>query len=176
MGAGRTRFHTVFTRGDTWLFGGYLGYEDIQEFNAEAFTAALETQYYLQNATISGVLSHSIWDGPDYAVTMLEGEYRYFISDAFTVHASAGFGKGDIGTSDPDVWSAGIGGEYLFSSMPVSVFGGYRYNSMDFGTGEIDVDALTIGLRYNWGGTLKDRNRNGAGLNRVPTIFDRFMS
>jgi hypothetical protein len=166
----------VFTRGDRWLFGGYLGYEDIQDFNVELWTGALETQFYLPNATISGVLSHSIWDGPDYEVTMLEGEYRHFINDNFTLHAGLGFGEGDIGGTDPDVWSAALGGEYLFEGMPVSVFSQYRYNNMDFSGAELEVDSLSIGVRYNWGGTLRDRSRSGAGLNRVPTVFDRFVS
>jgi hypothetical protein len=166
----------LFTRRDSWLFGGYLGYEDIQDFNAETWTGALETQFYLPNATISGVLSHSIWDGPDYEITMLEGEYRYFIHDNFSVHGGLGIGQGDIGTGDPDAWSAALGGEYMFASTPISVFGEYRRNNLDFGPGELDVDAWTIGVRYNWGGSLRDRSRSGAGLNRVHTIIDRFIS
>jgi hypothetical protein len=165
----------VFNRGDRWLFGGYLGYDDIDDFNVEVWTGALETQHYLPNATVSGVLSHSIWDGPDYTITMLEGEYRHFISGNFTVHAGLGFGQADIG-GDSDVWSGALGGEYMFAGAPVSVFGQYRYNSIEFGVGEIEVDALSIGVRYNWGGSLMDRNRSGAGLNRVLPIFDRFLS
>jgi len=166
----------VYKRNESWLFGGYLGYEDIDDFNAELLTGALETQWYFDRATLSGVLSHSIWDGPDYAITMLEGEYRHFLSDNFTVHVGLGVGQGDIGASDPDLWGGEIGAEYMFAGAPVSVFGGYRYSNLDFGVGEIEVDALSVGVRYNWSGSLRERSRSGAGLNRVLHVLDRFLS
>jgi hypothetical protein len=166
----------VFTRSENWLFGGYLGYDDADDFNIEAWTGALEAQFYMSRSTISGVLSHSVWDGPDYAITLLEGEYRHFFTDSVSAHVSLGFGQGDIGTTDPDVWSGEIGGEYLFSGAPVSIFGHYRHGVIDFNVGEIETDTLSVGIRYNWGGTLMDRNRSGAGLNRVTPVFERFLS
>lgn len=166
----------VFKRHDAWLAGAYVGYDELEDFNADAWTAALETQFYLSRGTLSGVLSHSEWNGPGYAATMLEGEYRHFFNDNFSLHGGLGFGQGDIGTNDPDIWSGEVGAEYMFAGMPVSVFGFYRRSSMDFGPGEMDVDTLSAGVRYNWAGSLMNRDRNGASLRRVPSIFDRFLS
>lgn len=166
----------VFARQESFLVGGYLGFDSIDDFSVDAWTFAAETQFYLPRGTISGALSHSIWDGPDYSITMLEGEYRHFITDNFSIHGGLGVGQADIGGSDLDVWSGAVGGEFMFSGAPVSLFGQYRRNSIDFGPGELDVDALTLGVRYNWGGTLMDRSRSGAGLNRVLPIFERFLS
>jgi hypothetical protein len=166
----------VFTRRGAWLFGGYVGYDDVEDFNIEAWTGALETQYYFSRSTLTGTLSHSEWDGPDYTITMLEGEYRYFLTDNLSLHGGLGFGQGDIGGNDPDVWSAEAGGEYQFAALPVSVFGFYRRGEIDFNVGSIETDALGVGVRYNFGGTLMDRNRRGAGLNRVLPLFERFIS
>lgn len=166
----------AFTRNDAWLLGGYLGYDEIDDFNTETWTGAVEGQLYMPRSTVSAVLSHSLWDGPDYAITILEGEYRYFLSDNFSVHGGLGVGQGDIGSSDPDILSGEVGAELQFAAAPISVFGFYRHDELDFGTGDLEVDALSIGLRYNWGGTLMDRNRSGAGLNRVRPLFERFLS
>lgn len=166
----------VYTRNDNWLFGGYVGYDDADDFNIEAWTGALETQFYLPRSTISGVLSHSEWDGPEYTITVLEGEYRHFFTDNLSGHLGLGFGQGDIGASDPDIWSGEIGGEYMFAAAPISIFGHYRHGVVDFDVGEIETDTLSIGIRYNWGGSLIERSRTGAGLNRVLPIFERFLS
>lgn len=166
----------LFKRSDAWLFGAYLGVDEIDDLNVETLTGALEAQYFMPRSTITGVLSHSEWDGPDYTITMLEGEYRHFVSDNFSVHGGLGFGQGDIGASEPDVWSGELGGEYQFAAAPMSVFGFYRHGVVDFNVGEIETDTLGVGVRYNFGGSLIDRNRRGAGLNRVAPIFERFIS
>jgi hypothetical protein len=167
----------VFARRDAWLVGAYVGYDDMGDFNLEVLTGALEGQYYLPRSTISGVLSYSEADIPAaYSITMLEGEYRYFFTDNLSVHGAIGIGSGDIGAADPDVWSGELGAEYQFDAAPISVFGSFHHNTLDFSTGEIEVDAMRIGVRYNWGGTLMDRDRRGAGLKRVRHVFERFLT
>ena len=75
-----------------------------------------------------------------------------------------GFGSIEGGGPDTDVSTIGLGGEYQFASAPISVFGGYRHSEID--DVDIESDALTIGVRYNFGGSLFDRNRSGASLSR----------
>jgi hypothetical protein len=167
----------VYKRSETWLIGAYVGYDDADDFNIASWTGAIEAQYYLPRSTVSGVLSYSEQEDQGYAITLLEGEYRHFVADNFSLHGALGFGQGDISTTtDPNVWSAEIGAEYQFAEMPVSVFGGYRYGLVDFDPGEIETNAFSVGIRYNWGGTLMDRNRRGAGLNRVVSVFERFIT
>jgi hypothetical protein len=166
----------VYKRSETWLVGGYVGYDEADDFNIASWTGAIEAQFYLPRATVSGALSYSEQETQGYAITLLEGEYRHFVTDNFSIHGAAGFGEGDISTSDPNVWTAAIGAEYQFADTALSVFGGYRYGLVDFDPGEIETNTLSIGIRYDWGGSLMERNRRGAGLNRVIAIFERFIT
>jgi hypothetical protein len=168
----------VFTRSETWLFGGYLGYDTIDQSNADTWTGAVEVQFYMPRSTLSGVLSHSDLDaGPgNFNATMLEGEYRHFVADNFSLHGGLGVGQGDVGGPDLDLWSAELGGEFQFETAPVSIFGFYRHGNIDVGALDADTSTYSIGVRYNWGGTLMDRNRRGAGLKRVLPVFERFIT
>jgi hypothetical protein len=166
----------AFTRSDSWLFGAYLGYDTIEDSDADTWTGALETQFYMPNSTISGVLSHSELDagGGDFSATMLEGEYRLFLSENFSIHGGLGIGQGEISGTDIDLWDGELGAEYLFTGAPVSIFGFYQHGNLDAG-GDVQTDAFGVGVRYNWGGNLLDRNRRGAGLKRVIPVFERFI-
>ncbi|GIK49287.1 MAG: outer membrane beta-barrel protein [Hyphomonadaceae bacterium] len=166
----------IYKRSPSWLIGGYVGYDDADDFNIASWTGAIEAQFYLSRATVSGILSYSEQETQGYAITLLEGEYRYFVTDNFSIQGGAGFGQGNISTSDPNVWSAQIGAEYQFADAPISVFGEYRYGLVDFDPGEIETNTFSIGVRYNWGGSLIDRNRRGAGLNRIIPVFERFIT
>jgi hypothetical protein len=166
----------VFTRNESWLFGGYVGYGKLDSGGeAEETTIAAETQFYLPRSTISGVLSYSEDDSIfELSATMIDGEYRHFITDNFSIQAGLGFGQGEIGVTDIDFWRAQVGGEYQFDALPVSIFAGYRQGTLDAGGGgDIETSSVGIGVRYNWGeGTLLERNRNGASLARVPSAIE----
>lgn len=60
------------------------------------------------------------------------------------------------------------------ATLPISIFGGYQRSEVD--EANIEVDSLGIGVRYNWGGTLFDRDRSGAGLRRRAGVFGRLLS
>ena len=91
--------------------------------------------------------------------------------DNFRLNANIGYASVDAGAgNDDDAMIYGVGGEYQFASFPVSIAAGY--NTADFDGG--DVDTWTIGVRYNWGGTLRDRDRSGASqasLTGVSSVF-----
>lgn len=169
----------VYKRGAQWLWGGYAGYTnfDAAGGDIDEWTVAAETQYYTARGTVSGALSYS--DAEDFGgganLVMLEGEYRHFVTDNFSLQGGLGIGSGEIGATDIDVWSGQVGGELQFDRMPISIFAGYRHNSVDAGAGDLDTDSVGVGVRYNWGGTLWDRNRGGAGLNRVPGVLERIV-
>ena len=48
--------------------------------------------------------------------------------------------------------------------MPISIYGGW--NHFDLDDFDTEADTLSVGVRYNWGGSLFERNRNGASLAR----------
>jgi hypothetical protein len=59
-------------------------------------------------------------------------------------------------------YSAGVGAEYQFGHSPVSVFTDYEHIWLN--PGGANADAVKVGLRWNFGGTLKGRDRAGAGI------------
>ncbi|HVZ99929.1 MAG TPA: outer membrane beta-barrel protein [Caulobacterales bacterium] len=160
----------LFVRNDTWQFGGGVAYENV-DFgggdDGDVWTGALETLFFQPNVTWGATLAYS--DSSDFDTTAwnLNGEARYFLNDNLRIDGNIGLGTVDFGAGndDNDAWSAGVGGEFQFASVPISVFGGYEHYNLDVGGGpDLENDALTIGARWNFGGTLRDRDRSGANL------------
>lgn len=151
----------LFTRNDSHLIGGFVnfGNADFGAGDYDYWTVGAEGAIYLQRTTFNGVLSYSDSEDLDNTVTALDLGVTHFISDNFSVGAGAGFGEFDAGS---DFNSFGINAEYGFGSMPISVFGGWTTTDFD----GFEADALTIGARYSFGGSLFDRDRNGASLTR----------
>lgn len=166
----------VFQRNDTWLIGAYAGYNALRD-NADTddWVVAAETQYYLPRATISGVISYGETNDLDFNVWALDGEYRHFVTDNWSVSGGLSVGSAESFGNDFDAWGAGVGSEYQFASQPISVFASYRHSAYD-GVVEQDNDTLSVGVRFNWGGeTLRDRSQSGAGLERVSGPFERLF-
>ena len=80
------------------------------------------------------------------------------MSDNFRLNGNIGYASVDAGAGDDDAMIYGVGGEYQFAS--VAGLDRRWLQTFDFDGG--DVDTWTIGARYNWGGTLRDRDRKGA--------------
>lgn len=164
----------LFSRTSGHLVGGFLNTGEI-DFGGGAeldyWTFGLEGQLYLSRTTLDGALSYSDADDADAELTAVDVGLTHFVSDNFSLGGDFGFGSIEDSGPDTDVSTLGLGGEYQFASMPISVFGGYRHSEID----DIDVEADTfsIGVRYNFGGSLFDRNRSGASLTRA-TGFGRY--
>ncbi len=163
----------VFSRGDHWLWGGFIGYSDIDSSSDEWMVAA-ETQFYMARTTISGALSYtdSEFIGPlDFWA--LDGEVRHFVADNFSIQGNLGYGRIDSGGS-ADTWSMGLGAEWQLESAPISIYGGYQ--RFDIDSAPDSTDAFGIGARWNFGGqTLFERNRSGASLNRPRGFIERLV-
>jgi|CXWL01.1.fsa_nt_gi hypothetical protein len=168
----------LFSRGEQWLWGGYIGFNTLDVgggFSVDDTTFALETQYFMARTTFSGALGYTTSDlfGADLKQTALDLELRHFVSDNFSIQGNVGFGNVDGGGgSDADVSGYGIGAEAQLGSAPVSIYGGFQHAELDGGSG---VDSIGIGARWNFGGSLFDRNRSGAGLNRPSNFIDHFF-
>jgi hypothetical protein len=157
----------VFKRTDTWLLGGVVNYGSVDagDGDSDFWTVGVEGQYYLERATLDAAVTYTEADDADLSATAVDLGGTYFFTDNFTVNAGVGFAQleNDFG-DDADVISAGLGAEYQFASVPVSVFGGYAHSEVD--DFDLSSDTLSIGVRYNFGGTLYERNRSGASLSR----------
>ncbi len=157
----------VFSRHDGGLIGGFvnLGNADIDGAgDFDFWTVGAEGQLYLSRGTIDGALSYSEGDDVDSSLTALDLGYTHFVTDNFSLGANLGFGQIDDGTDDADLVSYGVGGEFQFASLPISIFGGWQHAEID--DADADADSLGVGVRYNWGGSLFERNRSGASLAR----------
>jgi hypothetical protein len=146
----------VYGRNDDHLFGAFVGISSNDD--DDAYIVGLEANKYFTNWTLAGAVAYAEADDSDADGYGVNAEARYFINDNFRLDANLGWANIDTGAGDDDAFAYGVGGEYQFASLPVSVTA--NYGTVDFDGG--DVDTWSVGLRYNWGGTLRDRDRNGA--------------
>ncbi|MEQ1811508.1 MAG: porin, partial [Terricaulis sp.] len=123
------------------------------------------------NWTLAGAVFYGNNDDNDVDGYGVNVEARAFINDNFRVNGNVGYASIDAGAgNDDDVMIYGVGGEYQLASYPISFTAGYQTADFDGG----DVDTWTVGVRYNWGGTLRDRDRSGASqasLTNVAAVF-----
>lgn len=121
-----------------------------------------EGQVYVdEQITLAGVLAYAKEDEADIEVVGAGGQGRFFATDNFRIDANIGYL--DVQDVDVSIWVAGVGAEYQFAKVPVSVFGGYSR----IGAEDVDVtaDIFSLGVRYNFGGaSLKQRDRSGAAM------------
>lgn len=164
----------LFSRNDQWLWGGYVGYNSVDGGgdSVNEWTVALQTQFYMPRTTLSGDLSYSqISDFPflgDITTTQIDGEARFFATDNFSFQGNLGWGNMDTDIGSGDFWTYGVGAEWQADSMPISLFADWQGVNSD----AADTSSTwRIGVRYNWGGTLLERNRSGAGLNQPGGIL-----
>jgi hypothetical protein len=136
------------------LIGVFVDLSGTDDDTRWAFGA--EGEIYASDLTIAAAAGFSGEDDAD--VWGLDGEVRYFLTDNFRIEGELGFTDDDIDS----IVAIGAGGEFQFAETPFSIFGGYRHSEAD--ETEASLDTFTIGARFNFGGTLLDRDRNGASL------------
>ncbi len=150
----------LFTRNDTHLIGGFVsfGNTDYSIGEYDYYTVGLEGAYYMSRTTLHGVLSYSDSEDFESDATALDLGATHFATDNFSFSGTLGFGE----IADLDFLTLGVGAEYQFSGAPISLYGGYTTTDYDV----FDADTLSVGVRWNFGGTLLDRDRSGASLVR----------
>jgi len=148
----------VFTRNDSYLFGGFVGISHADDSNT--WSAGLEANKYFTDWTLAGSLVYGNNDDAGADGWGVNAEARYFVNDNFRLNANVGWATIDSDFGDDDATQLGVGGEYQFNAIPISVAAGYAHT--EFSDADFEADTFTVGVRYNWGGTLRDRDRNGA--------------
>jgi hypothetical protein len=157
----------LFTRSANYLIGGFANYGDVDPDAGADFdywTVGVEGQWYLERTTFDGALSYSEADDLDADFTGVDFGVTHFITDNFSIGGGAGVGEVEVAGFDADTLNYGLGAEYQFSQAPISVFGGWQHADID--DFDSESDTLSVGVRYNFGGTLLERNRSGASLAR----------
>lgn len=150
------------------LIGGFAGVSTSDDVTLWAVGA--EAQANLAPTTsLYGQLGYGqVDDLGDVDFWAGRAELRHFFADNFKVQGSAGFTKADAAGADLDMWNVGAEAEYQFAAG-WSVVGAYEHGEID----DVDLssDTFRIGVRYTFGGTLKDRDQSGASLGSVSNLF-----
>ena len=155
----------VYSRNDSHLFGGFVGIAGSDD--SDTFTVGLEAAKYFAGWTLAGAVAYGENDDFDSEGFGANVEGRFFVQDNFRIDANLGWANIDYGSfGDDDAFSYGVGAEYQFAAMPISI--GAAWDHVEFDEVDTEADAWTIGVRYNFGaGTLRDRDRNGASQANV---------
>lgn len=148
----------LLSRSDSHLLGAFVGITDGSD--STTWTVGGEGNIYMDNVTFAGAIGYASNDDVDTDGYGINGEARLFPSDNLRLQASAGFAAVDIAGIDDDVVSFGLGGEFQFDGSPVSL--ALNWDHSELSDADITSETLTFGLRYNFGGTLRDRDRTGA--------------
>jgi hypothetical protein len=157
----------VYGRNDNHLFGGFVGIAGSDD--TETWTAGVEASKFFTNWTLAGALFYLSNDDADTDGVAINGQARVFVHDNFRLQGNLGFASLESFGADFDTWTYGVGGEYQFSAVPISIGAGWTHAEVD--DVDAEADALTLNVRYNWGGTLRDRDRNGASQGDITGFF-----
>ena len=159
--------HLTTTLGNGYRVGAFTALS--RPSNDTLWAVGAEAQKYLENVTLTGLVAYGQSNELDADLWAVRGEARYFVSDNFRLNAGAGWSRIDTNV-DADLWDVNAGGEYKFANSGWSTFAKYTHaESKDLA--KLNSDAVKVGFRYTFGGSLKDRDRAGADLATASDLF-----
>lgn len=149
------------------LVGGFAGVET----GAGTFWGVgVEGQANLApNTLVYGQAGYGQADDSETDLWAVRGEVRHFFTDSFKLQGSAGWLTADTEIGDADAWNVGVEAEYQIANTPFSVLAGWDHFDSD--DANLNADTLRVGVRYTFGGSIKDRDLSGASLGSVGHLF-----
>lgn len=159
--------HLTTKIGDSWRVGGFTALS--RPSNDTLWAVGGEAHKYLDKVTLSGLAAYGQSNDLDADLYAVRGEARYFVTDDFRIDGGLGYSKIDA-LVEADAWDASLGGEYKFANTGWSTFGKYTHTESE-DLADLKSDAVKIGVRYTFGGSLKARDRAGADLIDAGTLF-----
>lgn len=182
--------HGFYREADKFLVGGFvqigrdeLSYGSSDDSNVDRAYVGGEAQVYFDNLTLYGQAGMQQFDtgsGPmsiGLSGWFVNAEARYFLTPNLRIEARAGFSTldFDIMSATFDTATLGVGIEYKFDELPVSLFAKYDYatTSVDVAPSPTQNDhRFLVGARFALGeDTLLDRDRSGASLRPVQSTY-----
>lgn len=164
-----TAAHLTTKIGDTVRVGGFAALS--RPSNDTLWAVGAEASKYFDKVTLNGLVAYGQSNDLDADLYAVRGEARYFVSDDFRLDAGAGYSKLDGDASnEADIWDINVGGEYKFATTGWSTFGKYTHTESD-DLADLKSDAVKVGFRYTFGGSLKARDNAGADLIDADTLF-----
>lgn len=166
----------VFARNETGALGLVGGARSVDNVTVGDFGA--EGARFLGKWTVLGdVKTHWSDTNPRIHLTDIDLGGRYYVTDDFRIDVGAGYDRPSILGKYSNGWDINLGGEYRLAKTPVSVYAQVDY--ADFGDGYFPAKdtAVHVGVRWNFDGSLKTRERDGATFagnafdNRIPALF-----
>ena len=164
-----TAAHLTTKVGDGYRVGGFAALS--RPSNDTLWAVGAEASKYFTNVTLNGLVAYGQSNDLDADLYAVRGEARYFVSDDFRLDLGAGYSKldGDA-ANEADIWDVNAGGEYKFANTGWSTFGKYSHTESE-DLADLKADALKVGFRYSFGGSLKARDAAGADLIDADTLF-----
>lgn len=158
--------HLVGELGEEMRVGAFVGAAEFADETAIA--GGVEGQVNYEKVTLAGNVAYGTVDEFDLDIWGVAGEARFFASDNFRIDGGLGWASADAEGFEAEGWTAGIGGEARFYG-PASVFLAYNYAEVD----ELDVSAntITLGMRFSFDGSLKERDRAGASFGGIQNLL-----
>lgn len=159
--------HATTVVGNGLRIGGFTALS--RPSNDTLWAVGGEAQKYLGNVTLTGLAAYGQSNDLDADLWTVRAGANYFVSDDFRLDAGLGWSNVD-GLVDADIWDINVGGEYKFANTGWSTFAKYTHSEAD-DLADLKSDAVKVGLRYTFGGSLKARNASGADLATGSDLF-----
>ena len=158
--------HLIGNLGDQMRVGAFVGAAEFADETAVA--GGVEGQVNYDRVTLAANAAYGTVDEFDLDIWGVSGEARFFASDNFRIDGGLGWASADADGFEAEGWTAGLGGEARFYG-PASVFLAYNYAELD----ELDVAAntITLGMRFSFDGSLKERDRAGASFGGIQNLL-----
>lgn len=149
----------LFTRNENYLFGGYVSVADSDDDTT--WGAGLEANKYYDRWTLNGSVGYADADDANVDAWGVNVGASLFATDNLRFDANLGWANVDGPGGDDDALGYGVGVEYQLASVPVSF--GASVGHVEFDDANAEADVIGVAVRWNFGGgTLLDRDRNGA--------------
>lgn len=161
--------HADLRAGDKALVGVFVGADHTNSITL--WGGGVEAQL---NGDAGGVVGQIGYghsgdlDGVKFWGERIEG--RFYPRD--NIRLSLGFDGTQLksdGGGDTSLWNLRTAAEYQLSNVPVSVWAGYDRG--EWSDANMSSNTWTIGVRYNFGGSLRDRDAAGSSMGGVGQLF-----
>lgn len=150
----------AYWNGGGWRIGGVYAYTNLDDGSDSASETAFGVEGTWDIGTQAVALaSYTIGEselGGDVDTSFFDIGLNYYFTENLRVGASYGFGSLEQGSAEADTNNLRLSAEWQPWTTPVSFT--FGYNSFDADDGPAGLDTWSIGARWNFGGSLRERD------------------
>lgn len=160
--------HTIaghlYWQGSGWRLGGVLASANLDDSGTEVeeLVYGVEGTFDFGPSTVANA-SYTFGEieifGSDVDTWNIDGGLNFYSGDNFRFGGTLGVGNLEAPGVDADTFTAGVNAEWAPLQAPVSFTFGYNHFDVDNAfLGGLETDSFSIGARWNFGGTLRERD------------------